>query len=396
MSKEQTDIQNDIGSGGVQLKDNVYSTMKIFAHPEVVKNLNEFKPVSPTLVQLMWFDLCDHSCTWCSYRRPENKNNQLFENAYEKHIPKTKLLEMLDDFKTMGVKAIELTGGGEPSLHPHFLEMVKKMVEYGFDISIVSNGSKLTEEKIIAMSSNLLWARISVDAGNVEDYMAIRGVGKNAWSRAWKAVENLRKHAKHPEFALGVGHVVCPESYLGIIEHVRLSKEHGAHNVRISAAFTEKNLDFYTLGSIGDSAGKESREIIKRASELALEAKAKYEDKNFKVFNLFGERIVNMEVGKQDYDFCAAKEVVVVLTGSQEAYTCCSLAFNSKGLIGSFKDQSFKNLWESNEKKKFFLEHDPRKICNIQCLYETRNKSFLEHRHSGLELPANTLHKNFI
>lgn len=390
------ELQEKMDSGGVKLKDNVYSTLKIFAHPQTVIDINNFKMVPPTLVQLMLFDLCNHSCTWCSYRRPDNKNNELFENSYEKHIPREKLLEMIDDFKEMGVKAIEMTGGGEPSLHPNFVEVVNKMVECGFDMSIVSNGSKLTEDKIKALSPNMLWARISVDAGNVDDYVKIRRVDKRHWDWAWKAVENLRKYGKHPEFALGVGHVVCPESYLGIIEHVRLAKEHGAHNVRISAAFTEQNLDFYTLGAVGNNEGKTNREIIKISNELAEEAKAKYEDKDFKVFNLFGERINNMETGKQDYDFCVAKEVVVVLTGSQEAYTCCSLAFNSKGLIGSFKNQRFKDLWFSKENEKFFRNHDPRETCKIQCLYESRNKAFLEHQHSGLILPENTRHKNFI
>jgi MoaA/NifB/PqqE/SkfB family radical SAM enzyme len=243
------------------------------------------------------------------------------------------------------------------------------------------------------MAENLLWARISVDSGNKEDYMRVRKVGEKHWERAWKAVYNLSKYGRHPEFTLGVGFVITWDNYKGIKEAVRLAKENGAHNVRVSAAFTEKYLEYYSLGSVG----RGYNDVIKEASVLAKEAKSLYEDDKFKVFNLFDERIDNIVEGKQDYDFCMSKEVVCVVGGDSRVYTCCSLAFNPRGLVGDVKEKSFKDLWFSEENKKFFRRHDPRDICNVMCLYEQRNKNFIESRNAGLDLSDNPpKHKNFI
>lgn len=374
-------------------KTNVYSTMKIFSHPDVVEKINKKERVAPLLIQLMWQNLCNHDCEFCSYRRSGNKNNELFNDR--QFISREKMLEILENCKEIGVKAIEITGGGEPSIYPYFEEGVRKMVEYGIDIGIVSNGSMFKEDWMKIMSPNLLWARISVDSGRKEDYMRIRKVGERHWDRAWKAVSNLRKHGSHPEFTLGVGYVVTWDNYLGIKEGVRLAKENGAHNVRISAAFTEKFLDYYSLGKVGQSTS----DVIKRASEDANEAIQLYQDENFKVFNLFDERIDNMVEAKQDYDFCMSKEVVCVIGGDSKVYTCCSLAFNPRGLVGDIKDISFKDLWYSEKNNRFFSKHDPRKICNVMCLYETRNKNFLENRHRNPEeILQDTIpkHKNFI
>lgn len=167
-------------------------------------------------------------------------------------------------------------------------------------------------------------------------------------------------------------------------------KEAGAHNVRVSAAFTEKQLDYYTLGQVGHNA------VVERAKELAAEAKVRFEDDAFKVYNLFGERIGNMEVGRQDYKYCMEKEVVCVIGGTQEVFTCCSLAYNKKGLIGDVKTQRFKDLWFGEGTTRFFKKHNPEYICNVMCLYESRNKEFLSKRDSGLVLPESTKHRNFI
>lgn len=367
-----------------------YSTLKIFAHPEVVKELNEFRMVAPRLVHMMWQNLCNHNCEFCAYRRTGNKNNNMFDDT--EFIPKDKMIETLISLKKIGTKAIEITGGGEPTIYPFFKEGIEKIVELGFDIGIVSNGSKFKEEWMKIMSKNLCWARISIDSGRKEDYIRIRETTESHWHKAWETVSNLRKHGSHPDFTLGVGYVVTWDNYLGISEGIRLAKENGAHNIRIAAAFTEKGLDYYSLGSVGVKL----EDMIKKTSNDIQEAIAKYQDENFKVFNLFDERIGNISEGVQDYNFCMAKEVVCVVGGDQKVYTCCSLAFHPNGLVGDISDKSFEDLWFSESNRKFFFNHDPRKLCKISCLYEKRNKEFLEHRHSGLILPENTKHKNFI
>lgn len=350
--------------------NNVYSALKIFCHEDILPKIGK-EVVAPRLIQIMPQNLCNHNCEFCSYRRSGNKNNVMFDS--KSFIPREKMLEILNDSKDIGVKSFEITGGGEPTIYPYFWEMITRMVKHEFDISIVSNGSNLKDEFIDILSSRLLWARISVDSGRIEDYMKIRRVTEKHWHRAWSSVAALRRRCSHPEFSLGVGYVITNDNYLGISEGVRMAKENGAHNIRISAAFTEKNLDYYKSSGFNSNT-----DFIKFCSHTANESKIKYEDENFKVFNLFDERVDNMASSKQDYPFCMAKEVVCIIGGDSRVYTCCSLAFNHKGFVGDLSNRSFKDLWFSPETKAFFSNHDPRTLCNIMCLYQTRNENYLK------------------
>ena len=68
----------------------------------------------------------------------------------------------------------------------------------------------------------------------------------------------------------------------------------------------------------------------------------------------------------------------VYIAADSNVYTCCTLAYNKKGLIGSIKDQTFKQLWESEERKTLYNNHKANIICNIPCMYKGKNE-FIEY-----------------
>jgi hypothetical protein len=96
-------------------------------------------------------------------------------------------------------------------------------------------------------------------------------------------------------------------------------------------------------------------------------------DDKFTVFNLFGDRVKDLFDGKQDYDFCPIKDLMTYIGADYNVYTCCTLAYNHRGLIGSIKDQSFRDLWLSKEKTAMFAAHNPRQHCQLPCLYKNKN-----------------------
>jgi len=283
----------------------------------------------------------------------------------------------LNDFKIMGGKAIELTGGGEPSIYPYFKETFGKIIKYDFDYGLVTNGVVLTEELAKQIAPKMTWARISFDAATEKTYCRLRKAPKEHFRKAIRSLELLKKYAKNPQFKLGFGFVVSNENYKELLLACDLAKSHGADNIRISIVFIEERLGYF------------KPETIEEGSQIAGECSA-FEDENFKVYNLFDERLKNIEIGRQDYRFCGTKELLCVIGGDCNVYTCCSLAFNKKGLIGNLKEQSFKELWDSEEKRKMFRDFDASKICSYMCLYETRNK------YINSLLKKDPLHVNFI
>lgn len=80
---------------------------------------------------------------------------------------------------SIGVTKINLAGG-EPFLYPHLEEMCYLAKSMGFTVSIVSNGSLITEEKIERLAKTVNWIGLSIDSPVENDESIIgRNCGKN-------------------------------------------------------------------------------------------------------------------------------------------------------------------------------------------------------------------------
>ena len=347
-----------------------YSTQKLVHHPEALEAMRQGRGQPPTQIHFMPALACNQHCTFCSYGHrlehdgPEQlkwKNMELMSDAF---MPLAKMRECVADWKEMGVKAIELTGGGEPLIYPYVDEFFDLVAQWGVDLALVTNGTALTTDRLSRFrNTNWKWARVSIDAGTQTSYAMTRRVPPIHWLKAWAAVRELARAKTRPDQRVGVGYVVDTHNYNGIYEAAELAVDHGADNMRIALAFTPQNLARFPTGAVEGAIGQ------------AAQAKVDF-GKHVQINDLVAERRDNIELQGQDYKFCAVKEVLCVVGGDQNVYTCCTLAFNSKGLIGSIKDQSFKQMWWLEQT--FFRDHDARKICNMPCLYEKRNKVALE------------------
>jgi sulfatase maturation enzyme AslB (radical SAM superfamily) len=279
--------------------------------------------------------------------------------------PEAKAYELIECCRQMGVKSIELTGGGEPTSYPYFDEVVRRIGESGMDLALVTNGTLLTTNRAILLGdARFIWARVSIDAGTMADYVATRYVAESHWQKAWRGVELLANQAMrgdaHPEATVGVGFVIDRTNWRHVYEACRLAKEHGAHNIRISASFTPDRLSRFDV---------ECRESV---PEQLARAKADFDAETFHVYDLAAERFDNLVAGKQTYPYCYWKEVGCVVGADMNIYACCSWSYNEAGLMGTMADKTFAESWYG-EAWHWRQKHDPRRDCRIHCLYQQRN-----------------------
>jgi len=268
-----------------------------------------------------------------------------------------KVVELLNDSVEMGGKAIQFTGGGEPLTHPRCYDMVKQTFDRKLDVAFVTNGMAL-DEKMCDLLGDACWVRVSVDAATHRTYSSIRNIPSGAFYQVLRNIELLRKYRR--EVIIGIGFVVNQENYKEIYEATKIFRDLGVDNLRISAAFTNQKYAYF------ESFRREAQELAAKAELLRNE--------RFEVFNLFTDRVRDTFLAVQDYDYCPMKELNTFVGADYNVYTCCTLAYNKLGLIGSFKETSFKELWESTAKKNFFATHNPRKVCSVPCLYRNKNE----------------------
>jgi len=320
-------------------------------HIERIAQLRRKGDVVPTHLQLIISDLCNQDCNFCAYRMEGGFSTELFAQDGKKNpsrfIPTLKVEEIIRDAAVLGVRAIEFTGGGEPTVHKDWVHIINYAISLGFHVGLVTNGTRLSgNEKLIA---GLTWLRISLDAGTEQTYAATRQ--SKLW---WKAIENIRMAAKISGPVLGIGYVITKENYYELVEACILARELGVPYVRLSAMFSHKGAEYYK------GLEKMIYELIAVAKEL--------ENDRFKVVNFFGDRVEDLRSAKPDYDFCGYQQFVTYIGGDQKIYSCCTNAYTLHGEIGDLNNSTFAEWIRDHRRYDFDA-----KGCH-HCQFNDKNK----------------------
>ncbi len=115
--------------------------------------------IVPYYLQLKPTNKCNANCPWCS----ESK----WDRSLELHC--NELYKILDYFRTLGTRAVSISGGGEPTVHPHFVKIVGCAYQIGMQVGITTNG--LLPEVLAEAAPFVQWARMSVTNSDVKQVM---------------------------------------------------------------------------------------------------------------------------------------------------------------------------------------------------------------------------------
>lgn len=334
-----------------------YSPLKAMKFPDRINAIRNDSIAGPVHVQIILSDLCNQACHFCAYRDPNYTSSKLFhvDGNYNPNrmLPYDKVIEILDDCKELGVRAIQLTGGGEPTIHPKFGEIIQEINKRGFKWGLVTNGVRPQD------LSTASWVRVSLDAATAGTYSRIRGVDEAAFRRAQATVSKWKT---------GVGFVVTPENWQEVLNGAKLAKSLGASNIRIGAQFSADGEDLFKGFREDVSA------LVKQAMSLS--------DSNFEVINRFSEKMEDLAQGRPNYKRCGYQYFTTYIGADQNLYRCCIYAYNPRGLIGSIKGRRFKDVWRevaSADFKKFNAQGCER------CQFNTINRAIndvIEHDES--------------
>lgn len=342
------------------INDGAYSPFKIIHHAHYIQKLRDGEHFAPVHVQLVPTNRCNQSCQGCAYRMVGYTSNQGFRDGDE--IPWDKLTEIVNDCEKMGVRAIEITGGGEPSVHPDFLRLSQMILDAGIDLGVVTNGTKIgdTARNILVHAK---WIRFSIDAGTALTYAEYRKTTPRVYG---EVRDNLRelvrlRNATKTELLIGVGFVVNRKNWTEVVEAAQRARDDGADNIRISALFHQDGTAYF--------AG-----FYEHAKGLCYQAQA-MEREGFRVFNLFGDRIQDMDAASPDYPVCGYSRLVTYIGADLGIYTCCNNAYNDMGRIGLLVNRSFYDAWQSEGTKRFLEEFNPA-TCE-RCMFNNKNRTIL-------------------
>lgn len=106
---------------------------------------------------------CNFTCGFCSGRQMDQSDLALDDFA-----------RLLDGFPDL--EHIELQGEGEPLLHKNFFEMARRARAKGIRLSMITNGSLLSEERVAQiLDVGMMAVNVSIESPEEADFQKIRG-----------------------------------------------------------------------------------------------------------------------------------------------------------------------------------------------------------------------------
>ena len=340
---------------------NVYSPLKVFHfHEKLVTLSPETSEIhAPIHVRIKPTNICNHHCNYCPYQ--SNKELQLGADMVKKdQIPHDKMMEIVEDCIEMKVAAVTFSGGGEPFCYPHLAKSAQKLAETGIRIASLTNGGRLTGEAAEVFAQLGTWIRVSMDGWDGPSYVKFRKVNEREFQ---KILNNMKAFKKlGGACRLGVSYIISKDNAPHLYTMIKRIKEIGVDSIKLSPC-------------IVSNEGKISKEyhapIFDLVKEQALRAKEELEDSTFEVYDSYHQL---EEKFNKSYQWCPFIQVLTVIGADQNVYSCQDKAYNlSSGLLGSIKEQRFKEFWFNNNQKFFII--NPKKVCNHHCISNAKNLS---------------------
>ena len=314
---------------------------------------------SPVFVEVDPSNACNHACSFClsSYIHfSKYKGTETFSRAV---MPREMLLNLCKDFVEMGVRAVNWTGGGEPTLNKHLKEAIQYCGSNGIKMGMFTN-SVLFEKRDLyeALVDNMTWVRVSVDAGTKETYNSVRRASvRQDWDQMLKSVSKLVDTNKERgnKIDIGVGFVISPDTYEEIVDFAE-----------VFADFDLKYCQYKPEIIIREDGG------IQRDKEFWLE---KVEPRLEKAKAILGEKFqVNgykfndlendTELYGRNYKKCLGSQLSPCVGADGHVYVCTNHRGWKQYSYGSLYDgKSFKEIWKDMESRQSIMSQ----IEDVEC-----------------------------
>jgi radical SAM protein with 4Fe4S-binding SPASM domain len=180
--------------------------------------MQKFEAPPPSAVLWNLTNACNLHCSHCVVKSGTKSS---------KELTLIECLRLIDEMAAFGVQELILSGG-EPLIHPHFLEITEYAAKKRLSLHVATNATLITEklaERLAAIGVN---AQVSLDGASPETHDVFRQQ-PGSWQRTVIGIRKLVS-AKVPVM---VASVVTKINIRQIPDLYKLAKDLGAHTYRI-------------------------------------------------------------------------------------------------------------------------------------------------------------------
>lgn len=288
----------------------------------------------PQTIEIHLSNVCNNSCKFCFYHDTVNEKNKI------SFLPYDKILETLECFKNRKNHALVLSGGGEPTLHPKFHDIIEAAYNLGFDIGVITNGIHYNQ-KIEDALLKTAWVKFSLHTGSSIQYNKIIGrYDINIFDRIQQNIKTFVS-SKTSKTKVSTGCVInkINESDDDILSYFNNSVYNLGVDYVLFRGYMGDNINLKITRSQHDFF-----QIEKKINFLAAQAGV------FSNFSSFVKGINNKEESYNDICPIVKAGMIAAITTNGEVHVCLpGMQCNLFRPIGSILYDNFRNIWQSNK-----------------------------------------------
>lgn len=307
-----------------QTIDTLYSEKKSLLEKSTQDFLDEYFGGQPQLsnLHIEITSICNERCIHCYI--PHD-----FKISYMKPDLFYSILQQCHDMKLLHINI----SGGEPMLHRHFIDFLRKCREYDFSVNILSNLTLLTEDILSEMKYNpLLGVQVSVYSMDATIHDGITQM-KGSLEKTLKAILKLVDN----DIPVQISCPVMKQNKDSFTEVIKWGKEHKIHvgddyGIIASYNHTTNNLEC-----------RLSLDEIKVLLENRVASDPNYIDK------LKTEAEKKKTSSPDDY-VCSVCNSSICIADNGNVYPCAGW---QGYVMSNIQDSSLKDIWLNSEKVQY-------------------------------------------
>lgn len=332
-------------------KDAFITIDKIFSHLDVVNKWIKGRSVYPITVEIHLTELCNNRCFYCHY--PKSPKTMSLANAKV----------AIEKLSSIGTKALILSGGGEPTLHPDVKKVIRAIAKEKIESAIITNLLKRDNELYSAILKHCTWCRISLDSSGEAIYKRIRGVFgfRNVIANIRKLVK-LKNQLK-AKTTIGIQAVVNRYNINDIFRQIKLASDLGVDYIQIRPV--------ETMPGEKIAYSKKQYDHIMQQIETGYQ----FERSNFKVIRSNKWDLINpyLKQKAHGFYFCHAYMMIAAIDVYGDMYVCChQIETKNKDMCyGNILKEPISNIM--SRRKKIIKNLDLKK-CYLECRASNVNR----------------------
>lgn len=307
---------------------------KLYLHPAKTVALlhsrdDEVDLTYPISVELSLTNRCNLKCIWCS------DNNLRQRQGINKELDKATLMRLFGELKAGGTEGVVLEGGGEPTLHRDFNNIVQSLSEMGLPVGLITNGMTPIPADILEL---LEWIRVSLDASTPEEFKSLKGY--NGFERVLSNIYNYAEHCS----MVGIGYVVANCNMYDIETLVLRLRRYGVSYIQFRPVIDCPHL----------APGDLDLSYLKRYQNLT--------------FSILLDGMQENAQGSNAGLPCQAHSLTTVITANGSVYLCGRLnIYDWMPPIGNIRHHAFSDIWSGAERRRQAVQVRDGRFCKAHC-----------------------------